>query len=109
YQPLLLKLSRVLQLKGSAAAPYDMVDLTMLRGETFLQLRQQNKAVEQYQAAWKMISNADPRIVRDPKIADDQRRQVRATLVLFSRSQNLQFTPKHRPTSPDEPAGPFPL
>jgi hypothetical protein len=109
YQPLLQKLSRVLGLKGAAAVAYDQVDLTMLRGETFLQLKQQAKAVEQYQAAWKMLTAANPQNARDPKTADEQKRQIRATLLLFSRSQNLQFTPKHRPTAPEQPAGPFPL
>src|SRR4051812_1399303 len=75
YQPLLQKLSRVLQLKGAAAAPYDHVDLTVLRGETFLQLRQQSKAVEQFQAAMKELNATDPRAMRDPKVVEEQRRQ----------------------------------
>src|SRR4051812_25775147 len=64
YQPVLQKLARVLQLKGNAAAAYDHVDLYLLRGETFLQLKQQSQALASFQLAMKELTTpADPKAV----------------------------------------------
>src|SRR3954470_12100101 len=83
YQPLLQKLARVLQLKGNAAKPYDKVDLYVLRGETFLQLKQQSSAVQSFQLALKEVNTPeDPKAARDPKAVEEHRRSLRALVLL---------------------------
>jgi hypothetical protein len=91
YQPLLAKLARVLQLKGDAARPYDRVDLSTLKADTLLQLKQQASAIASLNDAVKAITDQT-----DPKVAA----QARATLVLLKHSQALAYTPKNPPSSP---------
>lgn len=109
YQPLLQKLTRVLQLKGNAAAAYDRVDLYVLRGEAFLQLKQQSRAMESFQLAAKELNTpSDPKApARDAKLAEEQRRAVRAITLLASRSTSFQYVPKTRAVAaPGAPAAP---
>ena len=64
YQPLLLKLARVLQLKGAAAKPYDFVDLDTLRGDTLLQTKQQASAIASLNDAIKLTTDqTDPQLI----------------------------------------------
>jgi hypothetical protein len=88
YQPLLNKLARVLQLKGNAAAPYDRVDLLLLRSEALLQLKQSSSAVAATNEAVKAITDQT-----DPKVSA----RARATAILFKRMQGFNFTPKTAP------------
>ena len=90
YQPLLQKLVRVLQLKGTAAQGYDRIDLLMLRGEVFLRLKQQPKAIESFDAALTEIAAADPKSPVDPKVAA----VARATELLVKQSKQYVYTPK---------------
>ncbi len=85
YQPLLTKLTRVLNLKGDAAKPYDRVDLELLRANTALQLKQQSLAGASLEEAVKAITPQTP-----PKLANE----VIAMRALVKRSSALAFTPK---------------
>lgn len=91
YQPLLVKLTRVMQLKGDAALPYDHVDLATLKGNTLLEMKQQASAVASLNEAIKAITDQT-----DPKIAN----QARATLILVKRSQLFAYSPKTPPAKP---------
>lgn len=91
YKPLLGKLTRVLQLKGDAALPYDHVDLATLKGNTLLEMKQQASAVASLNDAIKAITDQT-----DPKIAN----QARATLILVKRSQVFAYSPKTPPAKP---------
>jgi hypothetical protein len=53
YQPLVLKATRVLQLKGDAAKPYDRVKVFMLKGEAQLRLKQTTPALDAFASAAK--------------------------------------------------------
>jgi hypothetical protein len=90
YQPLLQNLARVLQLKGTAAQPYDRVDLLMLRGEALLQLKQQASAVEAFDAAAKEATSMQPNVVRKP----DEVAMARSMSMLVHQSRNFNYTPK---------------
>ena len=86
YAPLLLKITRLLQLKGDAAKTYDHVDLWLLKGETHLQLKQQSLAMPALASAVKEITDRT-----DAKEANT----ARATEILVKRSRVFQFTPKY--------------
>jgi hypothetical protein len=88
YQPLLNKLARVLQLKGNAAAPYDRVDLLLLRAEALLQLKQTSSCLAATNEAVKAITDQT-----DPKLTA----RARATAILFKRMQAFNFTAKTAP------------
>ena len=85
YQPLLAALNRVLQLKGDPAKPYDRVELELLRGNTYLQLKQQTSALQAFDEAVKAISEQT-----SPALANE----AIATRALVKRSQALSYTPK---------------
>jgi hypothetical protein len=53
YQPLVLKATRILQLKGDAAKKYKRYDILMLKGEAQLRLKQLPGAIESFAAAAK--------------------------------------------------------
>ncbi len=100
FQPLLAKLTRVLNLKGDAARPYDRVDLELLRANTALQLKQQTLAAAALDEAVKAITDQTP-----PKRANE----VIATRALVKRSSALAYTPKaggtnNKPISLTDPA-----
>lgn len=108
YQPLIQKLARVLQLKGNPAKAYDRADLYLLRGEAFLQLRQQPRAVESFQLGLKELAAPDdPKDPRDPKTVEDDRRALRAVSLLVARSLNYQYTPKTKPVGAPAPLQPI--
>jgi hypothetical protein len=88
YQPLLNKLTRVLQLKGNAAAPYDRVDLLLLRADALLELKQSSSAIAATTEAVKSITDQT-----DAKLSA----RARATAILFKRMQAFNFTPKIAP------------
>ncbi len=100
YQQVLQQLSRVLPLKGPAARPYDRVDLLTLRGETFLQMKQQSKALDSFKEALKEAQTGggvDPKQPRDPKVTEEQTRGLRAEMLLINRSQAFAYKPKVAP------------
>ena len=88
YQPLLLKIARVLQLKGDPAKAYDRVELLLIRADSLLELKQASSAIQAIGDAMKAIDDQT-----DPKLAA----QVRATSVLYSRMKVYVFTPKTAP------------
>src|SRR4051794_13841822 len=88
YAPLLLKLQRVLQLKGDAAKRYDRCDLLVLKGETHLQLKEQSLATAAFADAIKSIDDQT-----DPKEAAT----ARAIALLVKRSRVFMFTPRTAP------------
>ncbi len=85
YQPLLAKLSRVLQLKGEAARPYDRIDLEMLKGNTLIEMKQQVSAITAFEDAVKSTTDQTP-----PK----QAAEAVATRALLKKSPSLTYTPK---------------
>lgn len=85
YQDLLAKLTRVQNLRGPAGAPYNHVEMELLRAETLLQLKQRSAALPAYAQAVKLIDDST-----DPAIAA----QARATQVLIKRTTVYVFTPK---------------
>ena len=91
FQPLLAKVTRVLQLKGDAALPYDHVDLATLKANTLLEMKQQASAIASLNEAIKAITDQT-----DPKFAI----QARATLILVKRSQAFGYAPKTPPAKP---------
>jgi len=85
YQPLLTKLAKVLPLKGAAGAPYDMVDLSMLKTNTLLQMKQQEPAVRASADAVRLIT---------PKTDPAEAAQAQALQTLLKYSKKLEYTPK---------------
>jgi hypothetical protein len=88
YAPLLLKLARVMQLRGNAARPYDHVELLLLKTDTHLQMKEQALAVAAAAAAVKAIDDQT-----DPKLAAT----AKATEKLLRQSRNYAFTPRTAP------------
>lgn len=93
YQPLLTKLAKVLPLKGAAGAPYDMIDLSILKTDTLLQMKQQEPAVRASADAVRLIT---PKT--DPAAA--ARAQTLQTLLKYSKK--LEYMPKTGPAA-DKP------
>jgi len=88
YQDLLAKLTRVLNLKGPIAKPYNHVELGLLRAETLMQLKQRPAAVAAYAQAVKDI---------DDTTEDSLAAKARATQVLIKRTSAYTFMPKTAP------------
>jgi hypothetical protein len=89
YRDVLKSLQRVLDLKGTAAAPYNRAEMLMLRAECLLQLRETQGALSTLEAAAKEArGNKDQ--VPDP----DMLGKAVALTVLVNKSPNLQYTPK---------------
>lgn len=91
YQTLLARLPRVLALKGQAAAKYDLVDLHLLKADTFVQLKQQPQAINATNDAVKAIHEKTPA---------DSAVRARAQQLLFKQSSGLKYTPKSNRTKP---------
>ena len=92
YQPLVQKLTRVLQLKGNAAQAYDRVDMLMLRGEALMQLKQQAPAVEAFDAAAKEATNPQQ---KGTTYKPDEIAKARATALLVHQARLFSYTPRH--------------
>jgi hypothetical protein len=94
YKVLLQKFPRVLALKGPAARGYDMVELNLLKADTFIQLKQPAPATTAVNDAIRAITDET-----DAKLAA----KARAQQILMKQSPGLTYKPKAGT------AGPIPL
>lgn len=93
HREALQKLSRVLALKGSAAAQYDRHELLRLKAESHLNIKDSAAAASAFAAAAKEAPD------------DAARAQDKASELVVKRSKNLQFTP--RPAKKGGKTGPI--
>ncbi len=98
YRGALQSISRVIDLKGDIAAPYDKIELNSMRGECFLQLKQFSQAALAYNTAVKL----------SPDASSDLALRSRAMAVLIKAAPLGTYTFKHRDEkSKDIPTGPI--
>ncbi len=85
FAPALKNLTRVLELKGSAAVPYNRPELLLLRGECLLQTRQATTAKTALDDAFKESLAAGDSITAGEALA---------LAALITKSSNMTYTPK---------------
>jgi len=89
YRDALKSLQRVLDLKGSAAAPYNRSEVLMLRAECQLQIREMQGALSTLDAVAK-----EARGNKDQAPNPDMLGKALALTTLVNKSSNLLYTPK---------------
>jgi hypothetical protein len=90
YRDALKSLQRVLELKGTAAAPYDRGEMLMLRAECQLQIRETAAALVTLDAAAKEARGSNSQAPNPDTLG-----QSLALTALVNKSSNLQYTPKN--------------
>jgi hypothetical protein len=91
WQPLLQKVSKVLPLRGQAAAPYDRYELFMMKGEAHLNLKQAPAASSAFDEASKLKDLEKTKMA----VAD-------AMVLLIKRSSGLVYKRKSPTTQPGD-------
>jgi hypothetical protein len=87
--------SRLLPLRGKAAAGLDRYELLMLKAESHLRLRAGDAAAQAFRQAAEQTENREQAAI------------ARATEQLIRRSRGLAYTPKHPPKGRADASGPI--
>lgn len=98
YSALLQKLNRVLQLRGEAARPYDLIELNLLKVDAHLQLKELSLASS--------AATAAVRLIDEDRTPPKEAAVARATELMLQRSRAWAYTPRVFPAGhPPQPLG----
>lgn len=98
YPALLQKLNRVLQLRGDAAKPYDLIELNLLKVDAHLQLKELSLATS--------AATAAVRLIDEDRTPPKEAAVARATELMLQRSRAWAYTPRVFPAGhPPQPLG----